>query len=183
MTDIDPGAKADRWTSQYDSRDTAVKAGVSPTKISSGEVTLQNIVSFYHPDNVPVDSNGYRSMRNISILQNMIANVRITFEQEKWLGISIVDDVTKVSNTRDRQKARDVDAVKDDLAALARAFEARAWLFTASFTIEKLKETGAVQIRPGAIGFDSVLSVILSGEGGILDTVIEFDTSIAVLTQ
>ncbi len=182
MTNIDPGAQSDRWTSDYDNRDTAVKAGISPTKIANGVVVMQNVVTFYHPDNVPGDSNGYRSMRNISILQNIMANVRITFEQEKWLGISIVADVVKVTNTTSRQKARDIDAVKDDLAALARAFEGKAWIYTASFTIDKLKEAGSVSIRPGNIGFDNILSVILSGEGGIIDTVVNFDTSIAVLT-
>jgi phage tail sheath gpL-like len=181
MINVDPGPKADRWTSDYDNRDTAVKSGVSPTRIQNGVVTLQNIVTFYHPDNVPVESNGYRSMRNISIIQNMIANVRVTFEQEKWQGISIVEDVAKVGSTIDRQKARDIDAVIDDLTALARSFESKAWIFTADFTITKLKETGAVEIRPGATGFNNTLSVILSGEGGIIDTVIEFDTSIAVL--
>ena len=182
LIDIFPGAKgSDRWTSQYDNRDIAVKAGISPTKIENGVVTLQNVVTFYHPDNVPVSSNGYRSMRNISILQNIMANVRLNFEQEKWLGISIVQDTTKVTNPTDRVKARDIDSVIDDMVALARAFEQKAWLFTADFTVDKLKEAGAVTIRSGAIGFDSTLSVILSGEGGILDTVVEFDTSIAVL--
>ncbi len=181
LIDIDPGEKADRWTSDYDNRDIAVKAGVSPTKIASGVVILQNVVTFYHPDSVPVSSNGYRSMRNISILQNILNNIRVNFEREKWQGISIVGDVTKVGNAIDRTKARDISAVIDDLVALARSFEAKAWIFEADFTISKLKETGAVTIRPGAIGFDSTLSVILSGEGGIFDTVVEFDTSIAVL--
>ena len=90
-------------------------------------------------------------------------------------------DVTKVGNTNDRKKARDVDAVLDDLVALARAFEGRAWLYTGDFTIEKLKVPGAVQVRPGGLGFDSIFSVILSGEGAILDTTTEFDTSLAVL--
>lgn len=178
---IHPGAKADRWTSQYDNRDTAVKAGVSPTRVQSGAVYMQNVVTFYRPDNVPVSSNGYRSMRNISIIQNMLQNIRVNFEQEKWQGISIVSDTTRVTNTTDRQKARDIDAVKDDLIALARSFEAHAWIYTADFTISKLKEAGAVTIRAGANGFDNVLSVIFSGEGGILDTVVEFDTSLAVL--
>lgn len=178
---IHPGAKADRWTSQYDNRDTAVKSGISPTRVQSGAVYLQNVVTFYRPDNVPVSSNGYRSMRNISIIQNMLANIRVNFEQEKWQGISIVSDTTRVTNTTDRQKARDIDAVKDDLIALARSFESHAWIYTADFTISKLKEAGAVTIRAGATGFDNVLSVIFSGEGGILDTVVEFDTSLAVL--
>lgn len=178
---IDPGEKSDRWTSDYDNRDTAVKAGISTTKIASGVVIIQNMVTFYHPDSVPVSSNGYRAMRNISILQNILNNIRVNFEREKWQGISIVGDVTKVSNPTDRTKARDISAVIDDLVALARSFEGKAWIFEADFTISKLKEAGAVTIRAGAIGFDSTLSVILSGEGGIFDTVVEFDTSIAVL--
>jgi hypothetical protein len=120
-------------------------------------------------------------MRNISIIQNMLQNIRVNFEQEKWQGISIVADTTRVTNTTDRQKARDIDAVKDDLIALARSFESHAWIYTADFTISKLKEAGAVTVRAGGLGFDNVLSVIFSGEGGILDTVVEFDTSLAVL--
>jgi len=178
---IDTGDKADRWTSDYDNRDTAVKSGVGPTRVQNGVVTLQNVVTFYRPDSVPVSSNGYRSMRNISILQNVLENIRVNFEQEKWQGISIVADTTRVTNIVDRQKARDVDAVKDDLAALARSFESKAWLYEAAFTIDRLKLAGSVQIRSGGVGFDSILSIILSGEGGILDTVVEFDTSLAVL--
>ncbi|MCP4745036.1 MAG: hypothetical protein GY874_02690 [Desulfobacteraceae bacterium] len=181
MTGIDPGAKAGRWTNSYDNRDTAVKNGISPTRVQNGTVTMQNVVSFYRPDNVPVYSNGYRSMRNISILQNILHNVRTNFEKEKWRGVSIVKDTVRVTSAVDRQKARDIDAVIDDLIALAKAFQTKAWLFDACFTIKKLKEPGAVSIRAGATGFDSVLSVILSGEGGILDTAVHFDTDIAAL--
>lgn len=178
---IHPGAKADRWTNDYDNRDTAVKGGISPTRVYNGVVTLQNVVSFYRPDNVPVTSNGYRSMRNISIIQNMLVNTRVNFEQEKWQGISIVADTARVTSLTDRVKARDIDSVIDDLVALAVAFESRAWIYEAAFTIKKLKEAGAVTIRQGGTGFNSVLSTVFSGEGGILDTTVEFDTSLAVL--
>jgi phage tail sheath gpL-like len=178
---IDPGAKVDRWTGDYDNRDTAVKAGISPTVVRNGVVVLQNVVTFYRPDSIPTDSNGYRSMRNIAIIQNMLYNIKANFNQEKWQGISIVADTAKVTNTLDRQKARDVMAVIGDLIALAKAFEARAWIYEAAFTISELKKTGAVTIRNGGNGFDNVLSVILSGEGAILDTTVQFDTSLAVL--
>ncbi len=180
LIDIHPGEKADRWTSDYASRDTAVKSGISPTRIQSGVVALQNVVTFYHPDDVPVSSNGYRSMRNISILQNILANIRTNFEREKWQGISIVADTNAVTNIKDRKKARDIDSVIDDLAALAKSFESQAWIYEAAFTLEKLAEDGAVSIRDGGIGFDNYLAVILSGEGGILNTIVEFDTSISV---
>lgn len=178
---IHPGSKSARWTSDYDNRDTAVKNGVSPTRVQAGVVYLQNMCTFYRPDNVPASSNGYRSMRNISIIQNMLFNVRLNFEQEKWQGISIVADVTRVSSMVDRDKARDIDSVIDDLVALAISFESKAWIYEAAFTIGKLKQAGAVSIRTGGLGFNSVLAVIFSGEGGILDNVVEFDTSLAVL--
>jgi hypothetical protein len=178
---VHPGDKADRWTAQYDNRDTAVKGGISTTRVQNGVVTLQNVVTFYRPDNVPISSNGYRSMRNISIIQNLLHNIGLNFEQEKWQGISIVADAQKVVNTTDRQKVRDIDAVIDDLVALAKSFEGHGWIYEAAFTINRLKQSGAVSIRAGGTGFDNIFSVILSGEGGILDTVCEFDTSLAVL--
>ena len=177
------GEKADRWTSEYDNRDIAVKGGISPTRVKSSSVFMQNVMTFYRPDSVPIASNGYRSMRNISILQNILDNIRTNFERSKWQGISIVNSVAKVGNTLDREKARDIGAVIDDLIALAKDFESKAWIYEAAFTINKLKESGAVTVRSGANGFNNRLSIILSGEGGILDTVTQFDTSIAVLTS
>jgi phage tail sheath gpL-like len=178
-----PGALADRWTKEYDSRDTAAKAGVSATTVegNGSAVVLQNLATFYHPDSVPIASNGYRSARNISIIQNMLYNEVLTFSQEKWKGISIVEDVVKVANITDREKARDIDAVTEELIALVKSFESKAWVFTAAFTVSKLQEGGYVQIRAGGLGFNMILPVILSGEGGIFDTVTEFDTSIDVL--
>lgn len=183
-----PGDKDQRWTSSYDNRDIAVKGGISPTKIESGAAVMQNVVTFYRPDNVPVDSNGYRSARNISILQNILNSIKVNFEQEKWQGISIVADTNNVGIAVNRQKARDIISVVEDLVALATDFESRAWIFEAAFTITKLKERDtagnlvAVTIRAGVNGFDNIFSIILSGEGGILDTVTEFDISIAALT-
>jgi len=178
---IDPGDQADRWTSDYDSRDTAVKSGVSPTVTRGGVVYMQNVVTFYHPDNVPVTSNGYRSMRNISILQNILQNLYVNFAQDKWKGISIVADVLKVTNTTSRLKARDTGAVLDDLVSLATSFYGNAWIFTDAFTIGELKKPGSVTIRTGGDGFVYLMKVILSGEGNILDGLVQFDTSIAVL--
>jgi len=174
-----PGDAVDQWTADYDDRDLAVKSGVSPTSIKTGAVVLQNMVTFYRPDSVPVASNGYRSMRNISITQNVLNSVRLNFEQAKWQGISIVSDVNRVGNATSKVKARDISSVLDDLVALALDFEDRAWIFSSSFTIDALQDAGSVTIRAGGTGFDSLLKLVYSGEGGILDTVVEFDTSIA----
>lgn len=176
-----PGTQADRWTSDYGNRDIAVKGGISPTRVKSGVVYLQNVVSYYRPASVPVTSNGYREMVNISKIQNMMHTQRQLFEQEKWQGISIVTDVTKVTSVEDRAKARDVDSVKDDMVALYLAWEAKAWIAQAAFSIDALKETGAVSVRTASDGFDITTKAVLSGVANIYDAVIEFDISFAVL--
>ena len=177
-----PGALADRWTRDYDSRDAALKAGISPTIVEDGAVKLQNLATFYHPDNVLITSNGYRSMVSISKLQNILANQWANFNQERWQGNALVESVVNVSNTIDRQKATDRKAVLGDLFALAKQFEKHAWVYNASFSIDRLKsEPSRVAIRAGTTGFDILMPVILSGEAGIFNNEVEFDTSIAVL--
>jgi phage tail sheath gpL-like len=182
LVGIHPGDKgSNRWTSEYSNRDTAVKAGISPTLVKSGVVVLQNVVSFYHPDSVPIVSNGYRSMRNISIIQNVLNSIKTTFEATKWQGISIVDDVVKVTNPTDRLLSRDIDDVRSDLVVLVRAWEGNAWIYQGQFTIDRLKIAGAISVRAGTNGFDSIVPVIFSGEGLILNALVQFDTSIAAL--
>ena len=177
-----PGAMANRWTNDYDNRDQAVKGGIATTLCKNGVLTLQNVITFYRPADVAPASNGYRPMRNISIIQNLLYNYRLNFERTKWKGISIVEDTANVSNVTSREKARDVSSVMDDLVALADVFAENAWLYTATYTKSQLQAGGKVTLRAGLTGFDITFPVILSGEGGIYNTVITFDTSIAILT-
>jgi hypothetical protein len=181
LTGIIPGRLEVNWTTEYDNRDYAVKNGVGTTMEKGGVLTIQNVLSFYNPVAVPMASNGYRSMRNISIIQNMLAAVRAAFEAEKWSGVSIVVDVAKVGNATDRAKARDLGSVVDDLLALTEGFGNRAWVSSAAWTKERIAAGGLVTIRAGANGFDFTLPVLLSGEAGIYNGVIEFDTSLAIL--
>lgn len=174
------GPGSDRWTSEIDARNTAVLAGISPARVDGAVVRLTNVQTFYHPASVPAASNGYASMRNISILQNILYNLRLNFEQEQWRGISIVADVSKVTNSIEKQKARDTSAVTGDLISLAKIFEENAWLYTASFTIDRLKQ-GLVTVRAGGKGFNAEFPIILSGDATIIDIVAQFDTSLAAL--
>lgn len=175
------GADSERYTRDYDVRDSLVKGGISPTLVKSNILTLQNVVTFYRPAAVAPESNGYRSQRNVAILQNVLSNFTFTFDQEKWKGITIVADVAKVTNITARIKARDANAVIDELVGLAIIFEGRAWIFSADFTIEKLSEPNQVILRVAGNGFDSKFKIILSGEGGILNTDVEFDVSLAAV--
>lgn len=176
-----PGDVADRWTNNYDNRDQAVRGGVSTTLVKNGIVNLQNVITFYRPTTVAPESNGYRAMRNISIIQNMLYNFKANFERSKWKGITIVLDTKDVSNVNSRQKARDVDSVLDDLVALADTFAENAWIYTADYTKSELQKGDKVALRAGLTGFDITFPVIFSGEGGIFNSLIVFDTSIAIL--
>jgi len=172
-----PGASADRWTSDYDSMDAAVKAGIGVSDVEGGAVVISTLRTFYHPSSIPVSSNTYANMRNVSIQQNILYNVQSTFKSDNWKGISLVASLSKVSNAVDRLKARDLEAVKDALFALAESFESQAWIYTAEFT----KKNIVVQIRTLSNGFDAIMPVILSISGDILDVQVQADTSIAVL--
>jgi phage tail sheath gpL-like len=183
LVNVIPGDPADRWTSSYTSRDTALKAGISSTKYEGGSLVLTDIATFYHPDSVPVTSNGYALQVNIAKIENITNSVKTNFQQEKWQGIFIVDDVTKVTNTVDNQKARDKQAVQNDIIALARQWESHGWIHTAQFTIDRITTGGYVQIRAGNTGFDITIPILLSGAGRVYNSVVEFDTSIAVLSS
>lgn len=174
---VDPGDSADRWTSEYSDRESAVSSGSGTTLVRSGNVTLQDVVTFYHPDSVPVTSNGYREYVNISKLQNIMNTIKTTFSQAKWQGVIIVDDANLVTSSVDRTKARDTQSVKDDLIALAKSWQGKAWIYQAEFTVDNIE----VEVRPATDGFNTIIPLILSGVGKIIDNRVNFDTSIAIL--
>jgi phage tail sheath gpL-like len=181
LSGVYPGANADRWSDDYDVRDAAYKNGIGTTRIRNGAVYISDAVTFYRPVDVSPTTNFYKSYRNISILQNILDSIKSNFERAKWQGFSVVADTSRVSNTVSNQKARDLESVLDDLVALAYAFEENAWIYNASFTIEKLKEAGSVTVRPDGRGFNVVFKFIPSGEGGIIDNEIVFDAALTVV--
>jgi phage tail sheath gpL-like len=170
-------AVADRWTNDYDDRDYAVSNGVGTTMVKNGNLTFQNLITFYHPDDVDPESNGYRDMEDIARTQNILANIRARFETEKWTGCFIVEDVATVTDVDAKEKARDVGTVIDELIALADEFAGLGWIYQDDYTKKNL----TVTLRAGLTGFDNYFPVIYSGNVNILNTDIVFDTSIAVL--
>lgn len=179
-----PGDKGtDRWTSEYPNRDIAYKGGVSTTVVRSGVVYIQDLITFYRPDSVPVDSNGYRDIVNHKKTVNILDSQRRLFSTEKWRGIFIVTDVRAVSSSADKTKARDIDAVKDELLGwYINVLVAKGWIADAAFPITELKDADSVTVRSGGGGFDIRNRFVYSGIGKIKDVVTEFDTSFAVLS-
>lgn len=186
LSGVDPGDVARQagndWTQDYANRDSAVKAGISPTVIEDGSVTMQNVVSFFHPSSIPQTSNAFREMCNISKIQNILYNKALAYSSEKWLQFTIVSDKADVTVAASREKARDRDDVIDTELALIEAFAAHAWIYDKDYSINALKEYSAVTIREGGDGFQTIVPYILSGVGNIKDTISYVDTSIAVLS-
>jgi phage tail sheath gpL-like len=168
-------AGGDRWTDDYANRDDAKKNGVGSTLIQNGVITAQDTITFYKPDSVGVANNGYREMRNIAIVQNMIYNMQLLFKQDEWSGITIVEDVSVVSGAA-KQNVKDVDAVLDALGGLANAFASQSWIWNSEFT----KNNMEVLLRPAGNGFDTIFPVVLSAQGDIKNNEIQFDINLSI---
>jgi len=179
LPNVWPGSVANRWTSSYDSRDTATKAGITATVVKGGAVKLSNVITFYHSAAVTISSNGYREMVDIAKMQNMLYSHAAEFEQESWQGFAIVEDISMVTSAIDRQACKSVENVRSTLNKLADSFAQKGWLYNSSFTKEKLKESGYITIRGTSDGFNVVFPCILSGKGNIIDLQIAFDTNVA----
>lgn len=179
LTGVDLGYVANqagtRWTNEYTQRDTAVKAGVSPTLVQGGVVLLQNVVTFYMGNtSVPANSNGYGEMVHLAKLQNMLYAEAINFRGPKWVGYFIVTDTALVTDPAAKAKARDIDAVKDDCVALIKSFAGYGWIYEIDNAIKSV----AVTIRPDGTGFLPTFAVQLSGVGNVIDLTMAFDTAI-----
>jgi len=167
---------ANRWTKNLDTRDVAVKTGISPSIVKSGvQLNIQNVQTFYRPANVPTSSNGYKSFRSIALLNNIKVKMRQVFETQKWQGINIVADASKVTDPAGKLTAKDVLAVQTELNNLSDFFEGKGWIFDAAFP----KANSTVVIRAASNGFDVNYKFKLSGEGQVINITQSFDTNIA----
>lgn len=175
LSSVGPGTTGNRWTKDYSVRDSAVKGGVSPTRVISEQVVMQNVITMYRPTTIPSASNGYRSMRSIAIIQDVLFKIRETFESEKWQGISIVDDKSVVTDFEAKQTARDILDVRTEINNLADFFASKAWFFNSSFA----KENSEISIRSLSNGFDINFKWKMSGEAQIYNVQSSFDTNIA----
>jgi phage tail sheath gpL-like len=185
LSGVDPGiiarAAGQDWTTEYTNRDMAVHSGIGTSMVKGGVTVMEDTVTFYRPDNIPEKSRAFRRMRDISIIQNMQAGYKQLFGSVKWTNFTVVGNVANVQNSANRADARDVDMVKDDLLSLITAFMNRAWIYDPAPSVAFLKTAQAVQRRDGGAGFNTRVPYVLSGEGNIMDNVVELDTSFAVM--
>jgi phage tail sheath gpL-like len=171
------------WTTDYVNKDLAVHSGISPIVSKGGSAMLTNVVSFYRPDNIPEKNRCFRRMRDISIIQNIQNLYKQVFGSAKWTNFTVVNDVANVQNSASRAQARDAGMVRDELLNIVNLCMARAWIYDPTPSVAFLRTAQAVQVRDGGTGFNTRVPFVLSGEGNIMDNVVEVDASFAVMSQ
>lgn len=172
-----PGPDGQRESDEYAVADAAVQSGVSTTLVKNGVLTIQDAVSFYRPESIPVINNGWRLDRNFAILQNVNRAEMNTWRMDKWKRCTVVLDVAKVTNIKAKARVRDINSVKSQLVANVGQYEGLAWLAGSGPTIEALKQPGAITVRNSGNGFDYTLRLVLSGQMGIVNGTVIFDAA------
>ena len=179
---IEPGYAAGvsgiRWTDSYAQRVAAMGEGVGFTQAQGSALYLSGTISFYCPVSVAATSNGYREMRNMSVLQNELYNIWLTFSGPSWQQITIVKDPRAVTNPIIRQKVRSLDDFNASWVALIDLFVSMAWLYDGSLAVSAIAGGSATAIRPAGDGFTAVIPGILSGIGNVFDNQFNFDIAI-----
>jgi len=112
---LTPGTDAQQWTSSQ--RQSAVLAGCSTTLVRDGVVTLQDIVTCYHPTGEEPPALRYDV--DIEKISTMIYNVDLEYNSTKWDGVPLVEDDQAVKNPAAKHP-------KDATAALYRIIDAAA---------------------------------------------------------
>lgn len=184
LSGVLPGKGDDDWTRNTDSSNDAVKAGVSPTKVTGGAVECRNMLTFYHPDSVSSSSNGYKSQFSISKVRNITHNNWANFNRQDWKQVTVVGDKATVTDPAAKLKVRDTKDVKGELIALAEAYAAKGWMYTDTFTIDRIQnDPTLVVLRVGTDGWTITFPALISGEGNVFDMTTLFDTSVTILNQ
>lgn len=165
-----------RWTKDYtNGRDIAVKTGVSPTRVVSEQLRLQNVVTFFRPANIPTASNGYRSVVAFVVEKNITNDLESFFKGSDWQGKLIVADSSKVTDFDAQKKVIDRLDVVAALNARANFHEKMGWIFSASY----VKKHSTVSLRAGGTGFDIDYNHQLPGEAQIFNIQSGFDINIS----
>ena len=145
----------------YSARDAAVLNGLSPLIVVGGVYTLQNVQTFYHPDGVEDDENGWIDMSDISLSQNILQYYRDLWSSEEWTGIIFVGNKADIGNINPDGSAVDRSIIRDRgdiISALIQSFKdmaAAGWLFESDYSIEQLlSDPNNVFLRTNGAGFD-----------------------------
>ena len=160
---LSQGADSDQW--RYAVRDQALKAGVSSIRVINGVVSLDNTVTFYHPDGDP--DPGYRYVVDIIKVQNIIYSLNLIFDQPEWAGAPLIPDAQPTANRsakKPRMARAAVSSMIDNLALQA--------LLSDPDTAKQTIVASINASNPKRL--DISFTVQLSGNTGIIDIPFNF---------
>ena len=95
-TGLTPGDDSVQWNALQ--RDQAVKLGSSTIEVKDGVVNVSDVVTFYRPTGE--EPPGYRHVCDIVKLQNILFNLALRFENEKYDGAPMIPDSQPTVNPR-----------------------------------------------------------------------------------
>lgn len=162
-TGLNPGADAYQWL--YLDRDRAVKNGVSTIEVRDGVVTLQDIVTFYHPEGDTTPAYSY--VCDIVKLQNIIYNIDLIFNNVEWDGAPLIPDDQPTVNPRAKQPKMAVAAVCSKLDALGLEAILSDVSFSKANTFAQISDQNPKRL-------DVKTTVLLSGNTNIISVDLDF---------
>jgi phage tail sheath gpL-like len=129
---IVPGPEADQWA-EYPERDEAVKKGSSTIEVVDGEVTIGDVVTFYHPTGDPLPA--YRYVVDIVKLQQVLYNIQLEFSKQEWIGAPLLPDADATVNPAAKQPK----AARSAVSAIVVGLGLQAVLADTATTVAKIK--------------------------------------------
>jgi len=166
----------DRFTSEHDNRDIMAKSGISSTLVRNGVVYMQNLLTFYHPDNVSAATNSYRDFEKISRIQNILQN---QFNLgNRWKQKTIVAAVEKVTDSEARKNVIDSQVVITDMVVLIKQMIGKGWIRNEEISVASI----IVAERVAGNGFDISADYILSGNSKVRDIQGFVDSALTLVT-
>lgn len=149
----------------YTERDQAVKAGSSTITVRDGEVSIGDVVTFYHPSGE--EDPAYRYVVDIVKLQNILYNVSAIFEDKPWDGAPLLPDDQPTTNPNARRPKDAIAALYTLTDQLANAAIISDPAYSKANMTASINATNAKRI-------DIVYPVKLSGNANVIDVSLYF---------
>lgn len=162
-TGLVPGPDAEQWT--YPDRDQAVKAGCSTIEVKDGEISIGDVVTFYHPAGDPLPA--FRHVVDIVKLQNILFNLDLVFKSGDWDGAVLIPDGQPTVNPL----ARKPSAAKAAGAAMVDSLGLHALISDPESA--KASQIAAINSQNGK-RLDYQLTVQLSGNVNIINATLRW---------
>lgn len=160
---LTPGADADQWT--YAQRDAALAGGSSTSLVIDGVVTIQDVVTFFHPTGQI--NPGYQYVVSIVKLMQILYNMQLIFDNSAWAGAPLLPDNTVTVNVDAVQPKTAVTAIAqmvDNLALNA--------ILSDPTTAKATIVASISNSNPNRL--DTTFTAQLSGNANIIDNVVKF---------